>query len=105
METSVLIKKLISNKAQAIISFIGVAYIEFKDDENELSRKVKWYLQTAELIINEDDILSKEEKDEFSNLHLAYIKKINTQKIKIPLNVIIDKFEKGIKPIDCLTKK
>jgi hypothetical protein len=105
MESRELIKKLLSNIPHALISFISVAYIEFTNDEEELSGKVKWYLQTAELVINEDNIVSKDEIEEFARLHLAYMEKINTQKLKIPFGEILEKFENGVSPIECLTNK
>ena len=104
METNELIGKLLNNKAQALMSFIAVAYIEFKEDQKNLSEKVKWYLLTAELILSEDPILSSDEKDEFTRLHLLYIAMVNERKTKIPLMQILDKFESGTSPIEALNQ-
>ncbi len=97
MSTDEMIDRLIANPQQATIAFIGVAYVEFNDNEKELLDKVRWYLLTADLVMKQDKSLSSVEKDEFIRLHLAYIKKINEGQIKIPLGDILAKVTKESK--------
>ena len=91
MSTDEIIDRLLANPTQAAIAFIGVAYVEFNDNEKELLDKVRWYLLTADLVMKQDETLTSVEKDEFVRLHVTYIKKINEGKIKIPLSDILSK--------------
>lgn len=88
-----LIKKLKKDKNQSITSFIGVSYVMVNNEAIINMDKVRWYIMTAYSLLEDDFELSREELEEFSNIHLKYIKKINKERIKIPLDGLLNRFE------------
>ena len=94
------ILKLQQNREKALIAFISVTYVNI--DKNKIP-KLKWYLTTADLIINNDSILTQDEKNEFIRLHLHYVSLININGITIPLDELLSKAKENKKLTDYLT--
>ena len=90
MDTQKLIARLRIKPEQSIMSFIGCAYV-MNNEEDPNFGKVKWYVTTAYSLLEEDFELSSDELNEFVRLHMHYVNKINTERIKIPLMELLDR--------------